>query len=36
MHRDPLAYFLTFTTYGTWLHGREEGSVDRDNHVFGT
>ncbi|MCA8946768.1 MAG: transposase [Planctomycetes bacterium] len=25
----PLAYHLTFTTYGTWLHGDERGSVDR-------
>ncbi len=33
---DPLAYFLTFTTYGTWLHGRGPGSVDRDHNVPGT
>ena len=25
----PLAYFITFRTYGTWLHGDERGSVDR-------
>ena len=25
----PLAYHLTFTTYGTWLHGDERSSVDR-------
>ena len=25
----PLAYFITFTTYGTWLHGNERGSVIR-------
>jgi hypothetical protein len=25
----PLAYFITFTTYGAWLHGRAPGSVDR-------
>ena len=25
----PLAYFLTWTAYGTWLHGDERGSVDR-------
>jgi len=25
----PLAYLLTFTTYGTWLHGDERGSVNR-------
>jgi REP element-mobilizing transposase RayT len=33
---DPLAYFLTFTTYGTWLHGRAPGSVDREHNVPGT
>jgi REP element-mobilizing transposase RayT len=27
--RFPPAYLLTFTTYGTWLHGDERGSVDR-------
>jgi REP element-mobilizing transposase RayT len=31
----PLAYFITFTTYGTWLHGREAGSVDREHNRFG-
>lgn len=25
---DPLAYFLTWTTSGTWLHGDERGSKD--------
>jgi REP element-mobilizing transposase RayT len=30
----PLAYFITFTCYGSHLHGAEEGSVDRNhNHV---
>ena len=28
MPDEPLAYFITFTTYGAWLHGREAGSVD--------
>ena len=32
----PLAYFITFTTYATWLHGREAGSVDRFHNVPGT
>jgi len=32
----PLAYFLTFTAYGTCLHGREPGSVDRRHNVAGT
>ncbi len=27
MYNRPLAYFITFTTYGTWLHGDERGSV---------
>ncbi len=26
---EPLAYFLTWTTYGTWLPGDERGWVDR-------
>jgi hypothetical protein len=25
----PLAYFISFRTYGTWLHGDERGSVNR-------
>lgn len=25
MYSDPLAYFLTWTTYGTWLPGDERG-----------
>ena len=33
---DPLAYLITFTTYGTWLHGRDPGSVDREHNVPGT
>jgi REP element-mobilizing transposase RayT len=34
----PLAYFITFSTYGTWLHGtaKGRGSVDRVHNVFGT
>lgn len=31
----PLAYFLTWTTYGTWLHGDRRGSVDDAHNVFG-
>ena len=26
---EPLAYFLTWTTYGTWLPGDERGWVKR-------
>ena len=32
----PLAYLITFRTYGTWLHGDERGSVDRFMNKFGT
>jgi REP element-mobilizing transposase RayT len=33
-----LAYFITFTTYGTWLHGTDKGmgSVDDEHNQFGT
>src|SRR5262245_53533228 len=32
----PLAYFISFRCYGTWLHGNERGSVDRkDLNKFG-
>src|SRR6266478_1713782 len=33
---EPVAYFITFTTYGTWLHGRAPGSVDREHNQPGT
>ena len=33
---DPLAYLITFRTYGTWLHGDARGSVDRHHNVYGT
>jgi alanyl-tRNA synthetase/REP element-mobilizing transposase RayT len=32
----PIAYFITFTTYGTWMHGSDKGSVDRDHNIPGT
>ena len=32
----PLAYLITFRSYGTWLHGDERGSVDRFHNRFGT
>ncbi|HEX9659180.1 MAG TPA: hypothetical protein VGA18_02730, partial [Rhodothermales bacterium] len=32
----PLAYLITFTTYGTWLHGDERGSVDPGHSIPGT
>jgi len=27
----PIAYLITFRTYGTWLHGNERTSVNRSN-----
>jgi len=30
----PLAYFITFRTYGTWLHGDERGSIDRYHNRY--
>jgi len=32
----PIAYFITFTTYGVWLHGRATGSVDHRNSDYGS
>jgi REP element-mobilizing transposase RayT len=32
----PLAYLITFRTYGTWMHGEERGSVDRKHNVYDT
>lgn len=32
MYHKPLAYFITFTTYGTWLHGDPRTSVVVQNH----
>lgn len=31
----PLAYFITWSTRGTWLHGDERGSVDREHNQYG-
>ncbi|MCW5768327.1 MAG: transposase [Phycisphaeraceae bacterium] len=36
MKSAALAFFLTWTTYGTRLHGDERGTVDRRNNAFGT
>jgi REP element-mobilizing transposase RayT len=33
---DPIAYFLTWHTYGTWLPGHAQGSVDEEHRQFGT
>ena len=32
----PLAYLITFTCYGTRLHGDPDGSVDRSHNTFNT
>jgi REP element-mobilizing transposase RayT len=32
MNGIPLAYFITFSCYGTWLHGDARGSVDREHN----
>jgi REP element-mobilizing transposase RayT len=30
----PLGYLITFRCYGTWLHGDEQGSVDREHRHY--
>ncbi len=30
----PLAYFISFRTYGTWLHGDHRGSIDRFHNRY--
>src|SRR5437899_13046868 len=32
----PIAYLITFRTYGTWLHGDERGSISRHNNIYKT
>jgi hypothetical protein len=32
---EPLAYFLTFGTYGSWLHGDVRGSKDPRHNTLG-
>ena len=31
----PLAYFISFRSYGTWLHGDNRGSIDRFHNRYG-
>ena len=33
---EPQVYFITFTCYGTWLHGDPRGSVDREHNLWQT
>ena len=36
-NQGPLAYLITFRTFGTWLHGDERESVDRHGkNIYGT
>ena len=30
----PLAHLITFRCYGTWLHGDDRGSVDREHNRY--
>ncbi len=30
----PIAYLITFRTYGTWLHGDARGSIDKAHNKF--
>jgi len=32
----PLAYLISFRTYGTWLHGDNRGSMSRKQNKYGT
>ncbi|MEW6250335.1 MAG: hypothetical protein AB1716_06795 [Planctomycetota bacterium] len=33
---EPLGFFLTWRTYGTWLHGDPRGSIDRAHNAYAT
>ncbi len=33
---EPLAYLITFRTYGSWLPGDARGSIDRTHNISGT
>jgi REP element-mobilizing transposase RayT len=32
----PIAYLISFRTYGTWLHGDKRGSMSRQQNQYGT
>ena len=32
---SPLGYLITFRCYGTWVHGDDRGSVDRNHRQYG-
>ena len=31
---EALAYFITFRTHGSWLHGDDRGSMDRNHNAY--
>jgi hypothetical protein len=33
---SPLAYFISFRSYGTWLHGDKRGAIDRAHNRYRT
>ena len=33
---SPLAYLISFRSYGTWLHGDKRGAIDRFHNRHGT
>jgi REP element-mobilizing transposase RayT len=33
---EPVAFFITWSCYGNWLHGDPRGSVDRTHNAFET
>ena len=33
---NPYGYLITFSTYGSWLHGNKRGSVDRHHNAPGS
>jgi REP element-mobilizing transposase RayT len=33
---EPIGYLITFTTYGTWLHGNQAGSIRKNNKISST
>lgn len=36
-NEGPLAYLITFRTYGTWLHGDDRYSMDRhEKNIYRT
>ena len=35
-NHTPIAYLITFRSYGTWMHGDERGSIDRHHRGYDT